>query len=33
VTSNSKLPPNAIAVVGMAARLPGANTLTAFWDN
>jgi phthiocerol/phenolphthiocerol synthesis type-I polyketide synthase E len=33
VTSNSKLPPNAIAVVGMAARLPGANTLSAFWDN
>jgi phthiocerol/phenolphthiocerol synthesis type-I polyketide synthase E len=33
VTSNSELPPNAIAVVGMAARLPGANTLSAFWDN
>jgi phthiocerol/phenolphthiocerol synthesis type-I polyketide synthase E len=33
VTSNSELPPNAIAVVGMAARFPGANTLSAFWDN
>ena len=33
MTSNSKLPPNAIAVVGMAARLPGANTVSAFWDN
>jgi len=33
VTSNSELPPNAIAVIGMAARLPGANTVSAFWDN
>ena len=33
MTSNGELPPNAIAVVGMAARLPGANTLSAFWDN
>ncbi len=33
MTSNSDLPPNAIAVVGMAARLPGANTVSAFWDN
>ncbi len=33
MTSNSELPPNAIAVVGMAARLPGANSLSAFWDN
>lgn len=33
MTSNSELPPNAIAVVGMAARLPGASTLSAFWDN
>jgi phthiocerol/phenolphthiocerol synthesis type-I polyketide synthase E len=33
VTSNSELPPNAIAVVGMAARFPGAKTLSAFWDN
>ncbi len=33
MTSNSELPPNAIAVVGMAARFPGAKTLSAFWDN
>jgi phthiocerol/phenolphthiocerol synthesis type-I polyketide synthase E len=33
VTSKNDLPPNAIAVVGMAARFPGANTLSAFWDN
>ncbi len=33
MSSSSELPPNAIAVVGMAARLPGANTLSAFWDN
>ena len=33
MTSNSELPPNAIAVVGMAGRFPGANTLSAFWDN
>ena len=33
MSSNSELPPNAIAVVGMAARFPGANTLSAFWDN
>ncbi len=33
MTSISELPANAIAVVGMAARLPGANTLSAFWDN
>jgi phthiocerol/phenolphthiocerol synthesis type-I polyketide synthase E len=33
VTSSSELPPNAIAVVGMAARFPGANTVSAFWDN
>ena len=26
-------PANAIAVVGMAARLPGANSVSAFWDN
>lgn len=31
--SNSELSPNAIAVVGMAARFPGATTLSAFWDN
>jgi phthiocerol/phenolphthiocerol synthesis type-I polyketide synthase E len=33
VSTNSELPANAIAVVGMAARFPGANTLSAFWDN
>ena len=33
MTSNRELPSNAIAVVGMAARLPGANTVSAFWDN
>ncbi len=33
MTNHSELPPNAIAVVGMAARFPGANTLSAFWDN
>lgn len=27
------LPANAIAVVGMAARLPGANSPSEFWDN
>jgi phthiocerol/phenolphthiocerol synthesis type-I polyketide synthase E len=27
------LPPNAIAVVGMAGRFPGANSVPAFWDN
>lgn len=32
-SSSTPLPPNAIAVVGMAGRFPGANTLTAFWDN
>ena len=26
-------PANAIAVIGMAARLPGANSVSAFWDN
>ncbi|TFV57980.1 acyltransferase domain-containing protein [Mycobacterium sp. PS03-16] len=28
-----EIPANAVAVVGMAARLPGARTVTAFWDN
>ncbi|WP_199253313.1 type I polyketide synthase [Mycolicibacterium mengxianglii] len=27
------LPPNAIAVIGMAGRFPGADTVSAFWDN
>lgn len=31
--SPDSLPANAIAVVGMAIRLPGANTPSAFWDN
>lgn len=31
--TNNELPPNAIAVVGMAGRFPGARTLTGFWDN
>ncbi len=26
-------PPSAIAVIGMAGRFPGADTLDAFWDN
>ena len=31
-TSNS-LPPNAVAVVGMAGRFPGAESVSAFWRN
>ncbi|MFN0144233.1 MAG: beta-ketoacyl synthase N-terminal-like domain-containing protein [Mycobacterium sp.] len=31
-TSN-ELPPNAIAVIGMAGRFPGADTVGKFWDN
>src|SRR6202040_1542213 len=27
------LPPNAIAVVGMAGRFPGADSVSAFWRN
>ena len=27
------LPPNAIAVIGMAGRFPGADSVSAFWDN
>ena len=27
------LPPNAIAVVGMAGRFPGADSVSAFWEN
>jgi len=33
VTSDNELPPNAIAVVGMAGRFPGADSVSAFWDN
>lgn len=32
-TTPTELPPNAIAVVGMAGRFPGANDVSAFWDN
>ncbi len=31
--TNNEVPPNAIAVVGMAGRFPGARTLTGFWNN
>lgn len=31
--TSTELPPNAIAVVGMAGRFPGARTLSAFWNN
>lgn len=31
--ASESLPPNAIAVVGMAGRFPGANSVSAFWDN
>ncbi len=31
--TNNEVPPNAIAVVGMAGRFPGSRTLTGFWDN
>src|SRR3954453_23179387 len=30
---SNDLPPNAIAVIGMAGRFPGANSVTQFWDN
>ncbi|AEF36211.1 type I polyketide synthase [Mycolicibacter algericus] len=33
MSTNNELPPNAIAVVGMAGRFPGARSLTGFWDN
>ena len=29
----NELPPNAIAVIGMAGRFPGAESVTKFWDN
>ena len=32
-TGSNELPPNAIAVIGMAGRFPGANSVTQFWDN
>ena len=28
-----RLPPNTIAVIGMAGRFPGADSVTTFWDN
>ena len=31
--ASDSLPTNAIAVVGMAGRFPGANSISAFWDN
>lgn len=31
--STDQLPPNAIAVIGMAGRFPGAGSVTQFWDN
>ncbi|MGV0625813.1 type I polyketide synthase [Mycolicibacter minnesotensis] len=33
MSTNNEVPPNAIAVVGMAGRFPGARNLTEFWDN
>ena len=33
MSTSSEPPAGAIAVVGMAARLPGANSVSAFWDN
>jgi phthiocerol/phenolphthiocerol synthesis type-I polyketide synthase E len=32
-TSSNSLPPNAIAIVGMAGRFPGADSVSAFWEN
>jgi len=31
--NTNELPPNAIAVIGMAGRFPGAESVTKFWDN
>ena len=31
--ATDSLPPNAIAVVGMAGRFPGADSVSTFWDN
>ena len=33
LAASGEPPANAIAIVGMAARLPGANSVSAFWDN
>lgn len=33
MTGSNDLPPNAIAVIGMAGRFPGADSVTTFWDN
>ena len=30
---SNEFPPNAIAVIGMAGRLPGADSVSQFWDN
>lgn len=30
---SDELPPNAIAVIGMAGKFPGADSLSEFWDN
>lgn len=32
-TDSNELPPNSIAVIGMAGRFPGADSVTKFWDN
>jgi phthiocerol/phenolphthiocerol synthesis type-I polyketide synthase E len=32
-SQSESLPDNAIAVIGMAGRFPGADTVSAFWDN
>jgi len=32
-TTSEAFSPNAIAVVGMAGRFPGADSVSAFWDN
>ena len=29
----NEFPPNAIAVIGMAGRFPGADSVSEFWDN
>ena len=31
--ASDELPPNAIAVIGMAGRFPGADSVTEFWEN